>query len=321
MNTISILLPKTDYTGGETISGSVELMIDEALPARGVHVQSLGLERSHWTEGSGKHRHVHSEERVLFDERQTLWGRPPLSLAELLTDGAKGFFSKGHYEVLEPGTWSLPFTFVLPRDLPGDYISMAKSAIEYEVRAWVDIPLKLDLKTKRSLTMYEGYEGGEPAPVVVQDAKRFLFDSAGPLDLSLALERPLFFVGETISCRLHIQNASSKRVEKAVLSLKQTEYLRADDTGTENECDLCSQEFPEAAVPAGGQGSFVLPFQVPADLYPTVSAGTLIKVKYELQVQLDIPWARDLELHAPILLLERVGVPGGCSGQVPAGTP
>lgn len=318
MNTISILLPKTDYTGGETISGSVELTIEEALPARGVRVQFRGMEQSHWTEGSGKHRHVHSEERVLFDEEQTLWGRPPLGLAELLADSAKGFFSAGHYEVLEPGAWSLPFTFVLPQELPGDYISMAKSTIEYEVRAWVDIPLKVDLKTKQSLTIYEAYRGGEPAPVMVQDAKRFLFDSAGALDLSVALERQLFFVGETIQCRLHIQNASSKRVEKAILSLKQTEYLRAGDTGTEKECDLGSQEFPEAAVPAGGQGSFVLPFQVPADLYPTVSAGTLIKVRYELKVQLDIPWARDLELLAPILLLERVGVPGGCSGPAPA---
>ena len=129
MNTISIRLPKTDYTGGETISGSVELTIEEALPARGVRVQFRGMEQSRWTEGSGKHRHVHSEERVLFDEEQTLWGKPPLGLAGVLGDSAKGFFSAGHYEVLEPGAWSLPFTFVLPQELPGDYISMAKSTI------------------------------------------------------------------------------------------------------------------------------------------------------------------------------------------------
>jgi hypothetical protein len=153
MNHIVIETEKTDYTGGDLVNGHFTVHLDEAVPARGIRVRFHGYEKALWTSGTGKNRTTHSQTRHFFNDEVTVFGQEKLSLSELLADAVSGIFSKDRYEILQPGTYEYDFSYTLPFDLPGDF-EYRRSRIAYEINAYVDIPLKIDISATQNLTIY-----------------------------------------------------------------------------------------------------------------------------------------------------------------------
>lgn len=50
---------------------------------------------------------------------------------------------------------------------------------------------------------------------------------------------------------------------------------------------------------------------IPDKLYASIRLGKSIRVRYELVVELDVAWARDVAVRLPILLIEKPGEPSG----------
>jgi hypothetical protein len=311
VNSISLQLSKTDFKGGETVEGQLELSIEESIPARGVRVFLQGWELARWSTGTGKSRRTYSERNTLFEEELTLHGQPKLTVGDLIKDSLVGFFAKDKYEQIAPGQHSYPFSYTLPLILPGDYKSPGRSEIRYRIRGYVDVPLKFDLEAVQDLTVYEVFQPENVIPLSASNTKSFLFDSGAALSVKASLIRNVFFLGETVSPILEINNQSSKPVEAVELKLRQIETLRADDTGTTEEYEAASEMYREGKVDPGKIESFEPEFAIPSDLYPSIRSGSLVKVNYELTFRLHVPWAADLRLSLPIVLLERAGAPSG----------
>jgi hypothetical protein len=147
MNRITIDLPKTDYRGGESIEGVVRLEIDEPLPARGVRLVLDGHEATWTRTGTGRHVSTTAVTHSLFQEEITLSGAPKLEIAALLKDVVVGIFSREHFPIIAKGVYEHAFSYRLPSPLPGDYESShGDAAIRYQLRAYVDVPLRIDLE-------------------------------------------------------------------------------------------------------------------------------------------------------------------------------
>jgi hypothetical protein len=307
MNEITIELSQQEFTGGETVAGEVIVQLDQDTPLRGIRLMLKGYEKSSWREGSGKHRHTHSETHNFFDEELTLQGRPRLGLGELVADSFKGVFSKENYEVLRAGSYRYPFSYVLPPDLPGDYESaLTNSRIYYGLKAQVDLPLKFDLQAERSLVVHEPADFAAVQAVTQRLTKKFLFDADSLVEVAVHLDKDTFPVGETLHCQLEVLNrAPNKEIHAATLALRQIETLEGDGRTHEQKTEIVRSRFEDCRFPLKERTTADLKLDVPGDLYPTITLGSLVKLNYELQVTLDIPWAVDAKLSVPISLVPR----------------
>ncbi len=308
MNAINLELTKSEYTSGDLIAGTVTVELDQSIPVRGVRVRFKGYEEACWSSGSGRSRHTHKERKVHFQDELTLYGRPPLALAQLAADSVQGFFSTDNYEQLHPGTHRYEFSYQLPAGLPGDYESnVTRSEIKYEVLAYVDLPIKSDLEARQRLAVIERGDAGIGDPVIASNRKSFLFESQSSLEAAFHLQKSAFVLGEKLSGRLVVANHSSKQVKGARVELQRVERLRAGASSHENVATICSEVFPGCVLTAREEKDFPIDLHIPPDLWPSIQQGTLVRVDYQLRVALEVPWAVDLKVIAPIVLLETPG--------------
>ncbi len=306
MNEIRIELNKQEFVGGETVTGAVIVQLDQDTPVRGIHLKLEGYEKSSWREGGGKHRHTHTQTHSFFDEELLLYGRPRLGLGALLADSLEGFFVKGSYELLRAGTYQYPFSYVLPPRLPGGYESaLTSSRIYYGLKAQVDLPLKFDLAAVQPLVIHEPANGPAMHGVIERKTKKFLFHSDSLMEAAVHLEKDRFRLGETLLCCLEVTNrAPGKGIRAATLSLLEIETAYADGQTHEAPHEIARVKFEQHPILVKEHALVDLKLDIPEDLYPTISGATLVKLNYELQVALDIPWAVDMKLNVPVVLLE-----------------
>ena len=313
MSKISIVTPKNDYTGGEVVEGQIVVELDDPLPVRGVRLRCQGVECARWRNGTGREQLDKEETKVLFDSVQTLFGRPSLAFRDLLKDAVKGVFSKEHYEILDAGAHEYPFVFELPPSLPADYESPRGSRIRYTLTAEVDVPLRVDLTTTTRLTIYEPIDDEPGDPVATSSCKTFLFDAEAPLEVKVALPQGVFFPGDKTRCTVTITNRSQKRIDAINLMVRQTENLAAMGDFMTHHYDVPIADVTEFDRKPGEPVEVQVDVQIPEDLYGTISSSSLVKVSYAMVVNLDVPWALDLQASVPIELREKAGAPSGAT--------
>lgn len=311
MSKIDIELDKADFTGGDEVTGRVVLSLDEPVPARGIRAHFEGYERAHWVRGYGKNGSPSWETRTFFDEEQTLHGQPPLSSTAVIKDAIRGLFSRDEYEILEVGTHTYPFSFRLPEDLPGDYESPKASTIRYEITAYVDIPLRIDLRTSRRLTIYESYDRDKVLPVHAEASKSFLLHDDAQLDVSLRLDRNMFHPGDPVRVVAEVRNGSPKRLERLRLILVQIEDLRAQERSTQDRFEMPLAEVEAPHQEKNEAREVIITGTIPDDLYASIASSELVRLSYALLLRVDVAWGADLSVELPIVLLEEAGMPSG----------
>jgi len=313
MSSFVITTEKDDYTGGETIRGQAVLTVDEPVVARGVRIRFQAYEHAYWTTGSGKNRTTHQETKYHVNQDVTVFGQEPLGTMAIMADALKGIFTKSHYDVIQPGTYEYGFEFVLPPNVPADYESGGSSKIAYEVTAYVDIPLKYDIEAVKKLTVYETIDHGKVKPVTGSNSKTFMFDSGNPLDMSVTIDSNMYFPGDKGQGVLEVTNRSSKDIDVITISLQQVTHLKAHYSKTTRTETIELNRMDKPVIPKGQPTSFKFDFQIPQHMYSTSMSGEVVRVEYQLVVNLDVPWAIDLDVCLPIVLLEEAGVPSGVS--------
>ncbi len=311
MSHICIETEKTDYTGGEVIKGRCFLQLEDVIPARGIRIKFHGYECSYWKTGSGKHRKTHSETRHFFNDEKTLFGQPALKMGEVLADAVKGMFSKEQYEILQPGKYEYDFSYQLPPNLPGDFESGGSSKIAYEITAYVDIPLRLDISTTKKLTVYETYARGEVKPISANSSKTFLFDSDNPLELAVTIDRNMALPGEKINSVLEVANRSQKKITAITVSIQQIVELKAHKSTTKHTSPIQLVTLEKPSIPWVQPTTFDMELTLPDDLYCTITTSEIVRIHYKLEFTLDVPWAVDLSVTLPITILEQAGMPTG----------
>lgn len=307
MNELAIELNRKKFQGGDTVAGRVIVRLGQDTPVRGIRLRLHGYEKSCWTVGRGKDSDTYSETRILVDEELTLHGRDRLGPGALLADSLQGFFIKDSFEVLPAGNHRYPFSYRLPPELPAAYQSeLTDSRIYYGLKAQMDLPLKRDLRAEQSLEVREPTLPVVAQATTVRKTKRFLFNSNAATELVMHLDKDAYVPGERVCCRVEVLNrAPGKDIRAATLVLRQIETSTANGETNEAVREIVRVKFQPSEFPLNESATAELGFDLPPELPPTMTLGSLVKLKYALQATLDISWAVDPKLSTPIRLVAR----------------
>ena len=93
------------------------------------------------------------------------------------------------------------FSYDLPKALPGDYESpRGDVAIRYDLRAYVDVPFRVDIEHTERLTVYEPYEATDESASIT-DNKSFPMSADSQLVVKATLDKSAYKLGETVHHR------------------------------------------------------------------------------------------------------------------------
>lgn len=311
LGTIYIETDRDDYTGGDTVSGKVVMDILTPILCRGVRLEAKGIEHSYWSTGSGKNRRTYSQTINHLNYSKLLFGDEPLNTLALMSDAIKGIFTKSHYHTFEKGHYEWDFSFNLPQDAPADYESGGNTCIRYEVSAYVDIPPASDFCETKRLTLFESFELPPEKPAEAADEKSFLFDSEGKLSLKVQVENNQYYPGDTVRGSFEVVNNSSKTISEITVGLTEKLQKIAHSSRRSSESNTVLQKYECPQITPGMPETFSFEFVIPQDIYCTLKYSSIVLLDYFVHVNLDVPWAIDLAVDVPILILEEEGCPSG----------
>lgn len=206
-------------------------------------------------------------------------------------------FQQGY---LPPGTYEFPIQFQLPQHLPGSFAIHRQhdltAAIVYKVKA--KLVSNHELKVSAPLLIAE-YCIHTPQPITISNEKGFLL-ARGKLRMRVDLEKNIFATQEQIPVKVHVENGSSKNVAAIKIKLMQDLKVKAKHMHKNELLELRREVFPGVAPKQTFEQ--VLVFNLPSEVFPSTS-GSLIHNKYHLDIECDVKFAIDLEVHPAITLV------------------
>jgi len=303
-NEIFVHTHKGSYVGGEVIHGTVFLCIHHSIPARSVKLILAGYEK------------------VFFQEQKTEFydqddGTRGTRVVTVDRSGEHTFF-KVHIDLVNypggfpMGQFQYPFSYQLPTSLPGVFRHHAHGAhgevkckVEYKIKAIVDIPHGKDLQCKQHIVIHEAIDRNIAPRHFIKDhtVKTLCCIPRGDIHCEAYMDKNAYQSGETAQVHVQVNNQSNVRVShfntklirEIVLSTHHGHHRTIREVissaryeGTPEQSSRSS----DCPLPLVANGSWVQPS----------SNGKHLKARYEVLIELDIPWAPDLEIYAPVVM-------------------
>uniref|UniRef100_A0A8C9VA35 Arrestin domain containing 1 n=1 Tax=Scleropages formosus TaxID=113540 RepID=A0A8C9VA35_SCLFO len=273
---ISFTNNKTVYSPGESISGSVRIVLGQPLQCKAVKVNCLG------TCG------------VSSRMNDTTWDLQEQYFSSTLSLADKGTLTKGEH--------SLPFQFLIPVSAPTSYEG-AFGKIVYRLKATIDTPrFSKDYETQMVFFLLRHLNLNEVAhieqPSSAQTTKKFtyLLVKTGTIVLKAQSDMRGYTPGQVIKLTAHIQNMSGKDTGYMVASLMQkVTYKTKRPT-----CDeRMVAEVEGAGVKAGKNVEWKEQIIVPALPQSGLAGCNLITIDYFVQVSVKSP---EVSVRLPIYI-------------------
>ncbi|XP_018614944.1 arrestin domain-containing protein 1a [Scleropages formosus] len=285
---ISFTNNKTVYSPGESISGSVRIVLGQPLQCKAVKVNCLG------TCG------------VSSRMNDTTWDLQEQYFSSTLSLADKGTLTKGEH--------SLPFQFLIPVSAPTSYEG-AFGKIVYRLKATIDTPrFSKDYETQMVFFLLRHLNLNEVAhieqPSSAQTTKKFtyLLVKTGTIVLKAQSDMRGYTPGQVIKLTAHIQNMSGKDTGYMVASLMQkVTYKTKRPT-----CDeRMVAEVEGAGVKAGKNVEWKEQIIVPALPQSGLAGCNLITIDYFVQVSVKSP---EVSVRLPIYI---GNIPVSCTPRTP----
>ncbi|XP_062517397.1 arrestin domain-containing protein A-like [Corticium candelabrum] len=315
MNQIFVRTNKGEYIAGETVYGCVYLNIVRPIASKGMKLKVKGLEKCDW-----EYTYNEQDEDRYVSRQGEMKGKKEFFKVEIrLIDYPGGF---------PMGCFAYPFQYTLPQSLPGVFSKedkqhgeVWKAAIKYRVKAEVDIPgTKHDLQVKQPLIVYS--ELRKPVEPVRYDKQGTVRTCCciprGDVLVQATMDKNSYFAGETAQIHVDVDNQSAVDIENFAVKLMRVitlkgkdddrnyhDSLKLIDTVCENKYDGC---------PANSNKSRDVPLELFSktgsshkELQPT-TGGSVVSCSYHVDIEMQVPWAPDIEIHAPVQILAPVNV-------------
>ncbi|RLN15141.1 hypothetical protein BBJ28_00006529 [Nothophytophthora sp. Chile5] len=304
---IGLMVDKPSYVAGEIVRGTIYVDIHEPIECDALVLKVTGKEKVEFTKIRREFKEG-GEQEVHYDpvEREKEFFKQKLVI----------FAMNG--QAYAPGRYMYPFEYQLPAQLPGAFKLMGYSEgdvkdlsakIKYKFKATLDVGgfFASDLKADCDLVVHErnfqSLAASEDS--VTQDVKFLCCFSRGSCQLAVAMDKSVYFAGETAQIQCNISNNSQVEISTMRCRLYQDVKLQLSKGNYHTFTRQMTQsEFP--GVPAGSTLQQPQPLALNADrggfLNPSTT-GELIACAYRIDVECDIPWCPDVVLHLPVAII------------------
>lgn len=289
VNSIKIIVPEQLYFGGDVIYGVVELELTEPIKNRSVRLLFNAFEKTSWDEQS-----------VVYEQRHVFLNHT----LDFSVHTEKDDISRGVYR------W--PFAIGLPKLIPPSCV-VPHGKIEYNICSYVDIP-PFELKNVVTLevggNLFDQVAYSMPTkPVCQSGEKKYLF-SSGKLKMEVTIPKFHFLVAETAPIEVTITNESVKSVDAIKVSLVTHIYCHAQSKKKITKL-LRHKHIYETKMKGKTNKVCPLKYEIP-DVIPTTASAELesegdpklVQIYHLLRIVLDVPWAVDLEIEIPIIIMK-----------------
>ena len=238
------------------------------------------------------------------------------------------------------GCYAYPFHYTLRQGLPNSFVKSKQydeiketayeASIRYQVTAKLfssarsdtilsatqNIEVKnLDLTTNKYWSRTSQKQHGKYVKSVNAPVKSCCCFPRGELGLQVELERIQYTLGEAVKLRYCIDNRSDIRLEKANIKLRRTLTIHGHDTSvTEsgNKQTMKQTGFPEILkqveeninIEGSQRKTFDIhiPLSCPVEENLSGTIGSLVKCRYNVEVEVEVPWDADVSVNMPILV-------------------
>ena len=317
-NQISIGTSVDQLQRGQSMKIPIVLQLESRIKVRGIHVRFHGAEETKanytTTHSDGKGHvttttHTAVEQVTITEQKQLLAGRERAGFLANLGDALATLFGGGRHVVMSPGEYEYSVDISIPTDAPPTHKGK-RSRVFYELSARVDVPLGRDVHEVHSFSVapFRMDLPGNPVRVRYPDDEgRGFWDKVlGPdVRIDLALARDALRQGESVDGVFQVDTDKPIEVRaiRARLVGHETSKAHGHHDGHNHK-----GEAVELARPGMIQGSYSKEFSLTADTVgemPVTAKGKLFAIDWFVQVELDVPWAKDPKIRVPIVLLPK----------------
>ncbi|TRY55245.1 hypothetical protein DNTS_014559 [Danionella cerebrum] len=283
------------FSSGDFVSGRVLVEVTGDICVKSLNIHAKGLAKVRWTEsrsaGSNTAYTRHFTEEVEYlNQREVLIGH----------DRDDDCCDEG-FSILCSGLHEFPFSLELPQTPLATSFEGKHGSVRYWVKAELQRPWHLPIKTKREFTVFEHIDINTPQLLAGTKDKTLCcwFCTSGPVSLSAKIERKGFTPGESIHIFAEIENCSS-RVVVPKAALYQTQSFFAKGKVKEIK-QLIANLRGEPLNPGKTESWDGKMLKIPP-ISPSILDCSIIRVEYSLTVYVDIPRAVNLTLNLPLVI-------------------
>lgn len=299
---------------GRPVTVPILVVLDRPLKVRGIHAKFHGAEETKatytttTTDSKGNtttHTHTAVQHVDITTQAHLISGNERLGFFGNLSDGIATIFGGGSHDVMQPGEYPFEVEVSIPASAPGTHVGK-KTRVFYELSMQIDVPVAFDLKAVHGFTVRpeDTHRPSEPVRTrYPDDADRGFFDSILEPDLriEMAIAGNVVRVGEPISGIFCLESPKPLKCNGVRVRLLGIEHSKANG---HTDRHVHRGEPIELDTPGVIAGPYKKEFEFTAATSGPLSAnGELFSIEWFVQVELDVPWAKDPRVRAPLTLL------------------
>ena len=280
---------------GETVSGLLHFTLKESKNYKYIEIRLHGGVQVRWSEtyssGAGEYQTTHTvtyqSKETYIDEARILWSS-----------------DQSPYGKIGPGTFDLPFQFVLPPNCLSSFQGSVGS-ISYTLHGLIKTGmLHSDHTIQAPIQVSRITDINIPQLLmpVHQSKKKHVgfFRFGSDIEFTVSLSRTGFCIGHNLPLTVSVVNGSSRRI-KMRASIRRYCYYYAQGHTRHDRRELAAVITCDIAPHSQQTGMTTEKLVVPM-VEPSFNESQIIKMQYFLKVTAVIPWARNSSVKIPITL-------------------
>ena len=279
------------YRPGSVVEGSVILQLSSRQNIKGISIVFSGKAHVKWRPS----------------DTVTVLGDTSRYMRQLLGNGRD-------LQRLTAGRYVIPFSFRLPIELPTSYYKKAsptccgtgsKGYIRYSLTATMVRLWKANLNATRDIQVKDFVKTNTPQLSIPLSAQSQRVGShfccgSGLITMSVETDRGGYCPGESIAFTVKVENIGNRRIKGVIVTLRQSTIYHAGGGRSYSHSQTVKTVRGPGAGPRGEinwNDGLLVP-----ETTPTISNCRIIRLSYELVVQISVAFARKLSVVIPIVI-------------------
>ena len=308
---IRIQPASVELAAGQLSRIPIIVSLDKALKVRGLHATFHGAEETRATYATynaatkSTQTHTAVQHVDIVKTEFVLSGRERKGFFGNVADGLATIVGGGDHDVLGPGEYPFEVEVHLPPDAPSSFEGK-KCRVFYEISTFIDVPMWRDVKARQAFQVQAAAQ--EPAPGgpvrtrYPEDQHRGLLDAlmSPEIRVEAALTEQSLREGDTVEGIFAVE--TSKPLEYRAISVRLVAMERAS---AEGHADSYTHTGDPVRIAAEGviDGKYSQQFCLPASNPGAMTAaGRFFSIECFVQIELDVPWAKDPSIRVPVTL-------------------